>query len=237
VLEWPIVAPAPVVTDHAAVFRDLFDTQCQVRHCQHDLTGLLGLPNKRLAKRARCIRESPDNTTLSRLLAEAPWREDASKRRRIRVMLQQTTPHRQRQREALIAIDATLCAQVGSRCAYVDRHDNHGEGPDPLAHHPVTSFYVSGPVCFPLDLHLYRRDEELTPWEAAVAQHFPERQIPTNPKGRHRLHTQVDPTLLQDPAFRARHEPFRPNMALAIELVEAAIRPKVPFGVMVVDAW
>ena len=43
--------------------------------------------------------------------------------------------------------------------------------------------------------------------------------------------------LLQDPEFRARHEPFRTKIALAIELVEEAIRRKVPFGVVVFDAW
>jgi len=43
---------------------------------------------------------------------------------------------------------------------------NHGDGTSPLAHHPVTSLYVSGPVRFPLDLRLYLRDEELTQWEA-----------------------------------------------------------------------
>jgi hypothetical protein len=35
----PMREPAPVVTEHAAVFRDLWDHQCQVRHIQHDLTG------------------------------------------------------------------------------------------------------------------------------------------------------------------------------------------------------
>ena len=236
-MELPIVAPAPVVTDHAAVFRDLFENQCQFRHFQHYLTGLIVLPNKSLANMARCILESPDKTNLSRFLAEAPWREDAINRRRIRVMLQQTKPHRRRRREALIAIDDTLCEHVGSLFDYVDRHYNHGEGTYPLAHNPVTSFYVSGPVRFPLDLRLYRRYEELTQWEAAVAQHFPELQIPTDRKGRNRLHQQVDPMLLQDPAFRARHEQFRTKIALAIELVEAAIRHKVPFGVVVFDAW
>ena len=236
-MELPIVAPAPVVTDHAAVFRDLFENQCQFRHFQHYLTGLIVLPNKSLANMARCILESPDKTNLSRFLAEAPWREDAINRRRIRVMLQQTKPHRRRRREALIAIDDTLCEHVGSLFDYVDRHYNHGEGTYPLAHNPVTSFYVSGPVRFPLDLRLYRRYEELTQWEAAVAQHCPELQIPTDRKGRNRLHQQVDPMLLKDPAFRARHEQFRTKIALAIELVEAAIRHKVPFGVVVFDAW
>jgi hypothetical protein len=43
--------------------------------------------------------------------------------------------------------------------------------------------------------------------------------------------------LLQEPEFRARHEQFRTKIALAIELVEEAIRHKVPFGVVVFDAW
>ena len=109
--------------------------------------------------------------------------------------------------------------------------------PIPLAHNPVTSFYVSGPVRFPLDWRLYRRYEELTQWEAAVAKHFPELKIPTDNKARNRLHTQGDPVWLQDPDFRARHEPFRTTIALAIDLVETAIRHKVPFGVVIFDAW
>ena len=62
-------------------------------------------------------------------------------------------------RDALVVIDATLCDHVGSLFDHVDRHDHHGDGTYPLAHHPVTSFSVSGPVRFPLGLRLYRRDE------------------------------------------------------------------------------
>jgi len=236
-MELPIVAPAPVVTDHAAVFRDLFENQCQFRHFQHYLTGLIVLPNKSLANIARCILESTDRTNLSRFLSEAPWREDEVNRRRIHFMLHQTKPHRQRRRESLVVIDDTLCEHVGSLFDYVDRHYNHSDGTYPLAHNPVTSFYVSGPVRFPLGLRLYRRYEELTQWEAAVAKHFPALEIPTNTKARNRLHQQVDPVLRQDPDFQARHEQFRTKIALAIELVETAIRQKVPFGVVVFDAW
>jgi hypothetical protein len=236
-MELPIVAPAPIVTAHAVVFRDLFEHQCQFRHFQHDLTGLIVLPKKSLAHMARCILDSADKTNLSRFLAEAPWREEAVNRRRVRFMLQQTKPHRSHRRESLVVIDDTLCEHVGSLFDDVDRHDTHSDGTYPLAHNPVTSFSVSGPVRFPLGLRLYRRDEELTPWEAAVAQHFPELKIPTARNARNRLHKQVDPVLLQDPAFRARHEPFRTTIALAIELVEEAIRSKVPFGVVVFDAW
>src|SRR4030095_6598778 len=62
-------------------------------------------------------------------------------------------------------------------------------------------------------------------------------KMPTDKKARNRLHKQVDPGLLQEPEFRARHEQFRTKIALAIELVEEAIRHKVPFGVVVFDAW
>jgi DDE superfamily endonuclease len=236
-MELPIVAPAPIVTEHAAVFRDLFDNQCQFRHFQHYLTGLIVLPNKSMANMARCILESADKTNFSRFLSEAPWREEAVNRRRIRFMLQQTKPHRRRRRESLVVIDDTLCEHVGSLFDHVDRHYNHSDGTYPLAHNPVTSFYVSGPVRFPLGLRLYRRDEELTQWEAAVAKHFPELTIPNDTKARNRLHQQVDPVLLQDPEFRARHEQFRTKIALARELIEEAIGRKVPFGVVVFDAW
>jgi DDE superfamily endonuclease len=236
-MELPIVTPAPVVTEHAAVFHDLFDNQCQFRHFQHYLTGLIVLPNKSLANIARCILDSADKTNLSRFLAEAPWREDAVNRRRIHFMLQQTKPHRRRRRESLVVLDDTLCEHVGTLFDYVDRHYNHSDGTYPLAHNPVTSFYVSGPGRFPLGLRLYRRYEELTGWEAAVAQHFPDLPIPTDKRARNRLHRQVDPVWLQEPDFRARHERFRTKIALAIELVEEAIRGKVPFGVVVFDAW
>jgi len=236
-MEWPIVAPAPVVSDHTAVFRDLFDHQCQFRHVQHYLTGLIVLPNKSLANIARCIFDSADKTNLSRFLSEAPWREAAVNGRRLRFMLQQTKPHRRRRRESLVGIDDTLCEHVGSLFDYVDRHDNHSDGTYPLAHNPVTSLYVRGPVRFPLGLRLYRRYEEVTQWEAAVAQHVPDLKIPTDTKGRNRLHQQVDPVWLQDPECRARHEQFRTKMALAIALVEEAIQHTVPFGVVVFAAW
>jgi hypothetical protein len=236
-MELPIIAPAPVVTDHTGVFRDLFDNHCQFRHFQHYLTGLIVLPNKSMASITRCILDSADKTNLSRFLSEAPWREDAVNRRRIRYMLQETKPQRNRRRESIVVLDDTLCEHVGSLFDHVDRHYNHSDGTYPLAHNPVTSFYVSGPVRFPLGLRLYRRDEELTQWEAMVAKHFPESKIPTEKKARNRLHQQVESVLLQDPDFRARHEQFRTKIALAIDLVEETIRYKVPFGVVVFDAW
>jgi DDE superfamily endonuclease len=186
---------------------------------------------------ARCILDSADKTNLSRFLAEAPWREQEVNRRRIRFMLQQTKPQRRRRRDSLVVIADTLCEHVGSLFDHVDRHYNHSDGTYPLAHNPVTSFYVSGPVRFPLGLRLYRRYEDLTQWEAAVTKHFPDLKIPRDTKRRNRLHKQVDPVLLQDPEFRARHEQFRTKIALAVELIEEAIRHKVPFSVVVFDAW
>ena len=236
-MELPIVVPAPIVTAHAVVFRDLFENQCQFRHFQHYLTGLIVLPNKSLANMARGILDSTDKTKLSRFLSEALWREQEVNRRRIRFMRQQTKSHRRRRRDSRVVIDDTLCEHVGTFFDHVARHYNHGDGPYPLAHHPVTSFYVSGPVRFPLDLRLYRRDEELTQWEGALAKHFPDLKIPTEKKARNHLHKPVDPVLLQEPEFRARHAQFHTKIALAIELGEAAIRHKVPLGVVVFEAW
>jgi hypothetical protein len=150
----PILEPAPVVSEPTAVCRDVFEPQCQFRHCQPDLTGLIGLPHQSMANRARGLLESAANTHLARLLSEAPWREDAINHRRLRFMLQQTKPHRRRRRESSVAVDETLCEHVGSRVDDVDRHYHHGDGPYPLAPNPVTRRYVSGPVRCPLGLRL-----------------------------------------------------------------------------------
>jgi hypothetical protein len=95
-MELPIIAPAPVVTDHTGVFRDLFDNHCQFRHFQHDLTGLIVLPNKSLASLTRCMLDSADTTNLSRFLSEAPWREDAINRRRESIVVLDESPVRTR---------------------------------------------------------------------------------------------------------------------------------------------
>jgi hypothetical protein len=52
-MELPIVALAPAVSDYPAVFRDLDENQCQFLHFQHYLTGLMVLPNKNMAHKAR----------------------------------------------------------------------------------------------------------------------------------------------------------------------------------------
>ena len=60
---------------------------------------------------------------------------------------------------------------------------------------------------------------------------------PAGEKARHRLPQQSDQVWLEAPECRARHEPFRTNIALAIDLVAEAIRSKVPVGVVVCAAW
>ena len=114
---------------------------------------------------------------------------------------------------------------------------NHGDDTYPLAHNPVTSHYLSGPVRFPVDLRVYRRYEELTQWETFVQKHFPDRPIPTTKKERARRHKEVDPLLLADPAFQTLHQQFRTKIDLGIELLEAAIQHKVPFSVLLFDSW
>lgn len=236
-MQFPIVAPAPLVTTHAAAFRDLFENRCQFQHFQQYLTGLMVLDNKSLANIARCVLASADKTNLSRFLSSAPWQEEAVNERRISYLLEQTAAQRRPARDSALLLDDTLCEHVGSLFAYVDRHYNHGDGTYPLAHNPVTSHYVSGAARFPVDLRLYRRYEELTRWEAFVRQHFPEQAIPATKKERAKLHKVVDPVLLADPAFQALHDRFQTKIALGIDLVTTAVERQLPFSVVLMDSW
>src|SRR5215213_757536 len=93
-MQLPIVAPAPVVTTHAAAFRDLFENRCQFDHFQQYLTGLMVLPNKSLTNIARCVLDSADKTNLSRFFSEAPWTEAEVNDRRITYLLTQTAKQR-----------------------------------------------------------------------------------------------------------------------------------------------
>ena len=236
-MQLPIVAPAPLVSAHADAFRDLFENRCQFHHFQNYLTGLIVLDNKSLANITRCVLESADKTNLSRFFSEAPWFHERVNERRLTSLLQQTQTVRGPKTDAVLILDDTLCEHVGSLFDYVDRHYNHGHDTYPLAHNPVTSYYVSGPVRFPVDLRLYRRYEELTQWEAFVHKHFPDRPIPTKKKERAQLHKAIDPVLLQDPAFEKLHQQFRTKIDLGIALLEAAIQHKIPFHILLFDSW
>jgi hypothetical protein len=236
-MQLPIVAPAPIVAAHADIFRDLFENRCQFHHFQNYLTGLIVLDNKSLANITRCVLESADKTNLSRFFSEAPWFQDRVNDRRVEYLLQQTKAVRSAKADGLLILDDTLCEHVGSLFDYVDRHYNHGDDTYPLAHNPVTSHYVSGPVRFPVDLRLYRRYEERTQWEAFVHKHFPARPIPTTKKERARLHKDIDPILLEDPDFQKLHAQFRTKIDLGIELLEGAIQHKIPFRVLLFDSW
>jgi SRSO17 transposase len=236
-MQLPIVAPAPLVTAHAGAFRDLFENRCQFRHFQNYLTGLMVLSNKSMSNMVRCVLDSADKTNLSRFFTESPWFQDQVNDRRLRYLLQQTKSARLPKDKSALVLDDTLCEHVGSLFEYIDRHYNHGDDTYPLAHNPVTSHYVSGPVRFPVDLRLYRRYEEMTRWEEFVRKHFPDREIPKRKKERTQFHKVVDPVLLQDPDFQTLDQQFRTKIALAIELLEAALRRKLPFGVVLFDSW
>ena len=113
-MQLPMVAPAPIVTAHADIFRDLFENRCQFRHFQHDLTGLNVLDNKSLANITRCVLESADKTNLSRFFSDAPWFQEQVNDRRVTSLLQQTKKVRVPTADAALILDDTLCEPVGS---------------------------------------------------------------------------------------------------------------------------
>jgi SRSO17 transposase len=236
-MQLPIVAPAPLVSQHAEAFKDLFENRKQYRHFQNYLTGLMVLPNKSMANISRCILDSADKTNLSRYLSEAPWFQEQVNERRLWYLNQKTKLVRKAKSQSALVIDDTLCEHVGSLFEYVDRHYDHADDSYPLAHNPVTSHYVSGAVRFPVDLRLYRRYEEITQWEKFVLKHFPGTTIPKKKKERQKLHKQVDETLLQDPDFLELHHQFRTKIDLAIDLVRSAIKHRLRFEILLFDGW
>lgn len=236
-MQLPIVAPAPIVSQHAEAFKDLFENCKQYRHFQNYLTGLIVLPNKSMANISRCILDSADKTNLSRYLSEAPWFQEQVNHRRLTYLNKETKLVRKPKSESALAIDDTLCEHVGSLFEYVDRHYDHADNGYPLAHNPVTSHYVSGAVRFPVDLRLYRRYEEVTEWEKFVLKHFPGIIIPKKKKERQKLHKEVDEILLQDGEFLELHNQFHTKIDLAIDLVRSAILHRLRFDVLLFDGW
>lgn len=236
-MQLPIDGPAPLVSAHASVFRDLFENRCQFEHFQNYLTGLMVLDNKSLANMARCIPESSDKTNLSRFFSQAPWLADEVNDRRVSYLIGQTEGYRIMKTKSALAIDDTLCEHVGSLFEFVARHYDHCDNSYPLAHNLVTSYFVSGKVRFPVDLALYRRYEEITGWEEHAKKHFPDREIPTRKKERARFHKEVDPVLLRDPEFKALDEQFKTKISLGIELVKKAVTRGVSFNTVLFDSW
>ncbi len=86
-------------------------------------------------------------------------------------------------------------------------------------------------------LRLYRRYEEIPQGEDFVHQPFPDRPIPTQKKERARFPKDVDPVVLQDPAFQKLHPQVRTKSDVGIALLAAASRPKVPVRVLLFDSW
>jgi len=89
-MQWPLVTPALIVSQHAEAFEDLFENQKQYWHFQNYLTGLIVLPNKSMANISRCILDSADETNLSRFMSEASWFEEQVNNRRLSYMNQET---------------------------------------------------------------------------------------------------------------------------------------------------
>src|SRR5438045_8431435 len=104
-MQLPIVAPAPIVTAHAEIFRDLFENRRQFQHFQNYLTGLIVLDNKSLANITRCVLESADKTNLSRFFSEAPWFQEQVTDRRVTYLIQPTKKDNGTQADSASIID------------------------------------------------------------------------------------------------------------------------------------
>jgi SRSO17 transposase len=237
-MQVPLLAPSPVVAQHAPAFQELFDNHCQYDHFQNYLTGLMVLPNKSLSNIARCFVESADKTNLARFMSQAPWCAEAVNDRRIEYLLTHTEPYRRAAKHSQLIFDDTLCEHFGSLFEHVARHYDHCEGRYPIAHNVVTSHFVSGQVRFPIHWRVYRRFEEKTRWEFFLEKHFPDLEIPKKSKERNKLHQELDEQLgVLEPEFARLAGEFQTKIELAVELIEDAVARGLPFQVCLMDSW
>jgi SRSO17 transposase len=234
-MQLPIVAPAPIVLEHAQAFRHLFNDHRQFEHFQNYLTGLIVLENKSLANISRCILNSSDKTNISRFMYESPWQPEQVNQFRIEYLLGKTIDVRKT--DSYLIIDDTLCEHVGSLFEYITHHYDHCDNTYPLAHNLVTSLYLSGAVRFPVDFEVYRRYEEITRWEDFIHLYFPEQIIPNTAKERQKIHKQCDVKLLEDSEFAYLHEQFQSKIKIAQILLEKAIEKKLDFSTVLMDSW
>jgi SRSO17 transposase len=236
-MQLPIIAPAPIVSKHAQVFRPLFNDVRQYQNFQNYVTGLIVLENKSLANISRCIINSADKSNLSRFMSESPWQPTEVNRVRLDYMMEQTAGIRMAASESYFILDDTLCEHVGSLFEYVDRHYDHCDGSYPLAHNLVTSHYLSGAVRMPIHAEIYRRYETVTQWDRFILKHFPTQEIPKTATERTKVHKKCDPKLLEDPEFLELHQQFRTKIEMAQTLLALAVEQGVAFTTMLMDSW
>jgi len=113
-MQLPLVAPAPVVVEHAQGLRELCENRCPFQHFENSLTGLLVLSNKSMANLSRCLLESADKTNLSRFFSEAPWEEKKGNETRITDMLAQTAKSRRKAAQSCVIVDDTWVSTWGA---------------------------------------------------------------------------------------------------------------------------
>jgi len=175
---------------------------------------------------------SAGQNNLSRFFSAAGWEPERSTTAGYASLLQQTRGQRAPKAQARWWWMTRSASTYGTLFEHVDRHYDTPDGTYPLAHNPVTSFSSSGPVRFPLDWRLYRRYRRPTGLGIAAWPSSSQASDPTKAKERAALAQGGGAHPLQDSQFRALHDAFRTKVDLSVDLVETAIRHKVPFGVL-----
>ena len=67
--------------------------------------------------------------------------------------------------------------------------------------------------------------------------YFPDEELPKKGKALSAFHKRVDPVLLKDADFAARHKLFCTKIEIAQLLIEQAIERGLPFDTVLVDSW
>lgn len=233
----PVLHHAPVVSNMAHHFREIFANAPEYVHFQNYLTGLIVAERKNFSQIARCLVDSSDYTNIDRFMNSPLWSGADLNDERVKLIYTQTRAIDPKCEAALI-IDDTLDEHTGTLFAHLARHYDHCDGSYKLARNPVTSHYRRGRISFPIEFRSYRSYDEVTNWEAHMRQNFPAVEIPRDSKERNKLKKKYEKKLLAcDAAFAVKHQAFQTKIRLAHELVDDAVARGLDFGVVLFDAW
>ncbi len=148
-----------LVQDALAQYGDLFENECQRRHCAEYLTGLIVAERKTVLGIHDEFAQTTDQSCLNRFLTEAPWEVQTLNRRRLDQL--QKDPATRYSDQGVIPIDNTLIDRDGLLIPDAGWYWDHAEDRCKIAQDYLFANYVrtSGKHDPPLEFRLFRKEE------------------------------------------------------------------------------
>lgn len=156
----PIVDYPPLIAEEAVHFQDLF-SRPQYQHFQRYVTGVMVAPEVNVSAIAGLFFQGRDRSCLDRFLIEADWSTQEVNRRRVQRLNQQ--PQTASQPGGALIIDDTLTHKSGRKMEGAGMFYDSSASQYVWGHNLVTCNYAKGQVSWPINLRVYRKQEQCEP--------------------------------------------------------------------------